>query len=389
MPAILVTDGHLRSSLAVVRSLGRAGYRVFVCSERRHSLAGASRRCAEEVRVPSPLTHADAFVDAIAELTRRWAVAALFPMSEESLLAVLPAAERLNDICVPFPPLESFRKAADKRYVTELATTLGIATPRQVVIEAKATTGERELGALSFPLVVKPSRSVATDGLTAAKVGVEYVDGQRELDAVLSGLPAAAFPVLLQERIRGHGTGVFLLVWNSSVLAQFAHRRIREKPPSGGVSVCSESIPLDPEIVRQSAALLSALNWKGPAMVEFKREDSTGVPYLMEINGRFWGSLQLAVDAGADFPRLLVEAALGHRPAPVTDYRSGVRCRWWWGEVDHLLARLRQRQSQGMREGWRAVRDFLLSGRGARNEVLRADDPWPFVRESVDWLRGR
>src|SRR5678815_1154177 len=101
---------------------------------------------------------------------------------------------------------------------------------------------------------------------------------------------------------------------------RFAHRRIREKPPSGGVSVLSESVAADPETVRKSLALLSALDWNGTAMVEYKQDRVTGQRYLMEINGRFWGSLQLAIDAGVDFPALLVAAALGEHPAPVTQY---------------------------------------------------------------------
>ena len=40
-------------------------------------------------------------------------------------------------------------------------------------------------------------------------------------------------------------------------------------------------------------------------MVEFKLDARDGVAKLMEINGRFWGSLQLAVDAGVDFPAIL------------------------------------------------------------------------------------
>jgi hypothetical protein len=126
-------------------------------------------------------------------------------------------------------------------------------------------------------------------------------------------------------------------------------------------------------------------------MLEFKTDRGTGRPYLMEINGRFWGSLQLAVDAGVDFPTLLVRCALGDRPTR-PGYRVGVRNRWWWGDVDHLLARLRHSPAQlglppGAPSRWQAARDFARLWRpGDRNEVLRLSDPWPFVRETLDWL---
>ena len=145
----------------------------------------------------------------------------------------------------------------------------------------------------------------------------------------------------------------------------------------------------------RSRALLKHFGWTGVAMIEYKIDAATGTPYLMEINGRFWGSLQLAIDAGVDFPRLLLAAAEGQTPAPVVRYRSGVRSRWWWGDVDHLLARLRHSAEElalppDAATRWQTVRDFLKLWRpGDRNEVLRVADPLPFVRETVDWFARR
>ena len=68
------------------------------------------------------------------------------------------------------------------------------------------------------------------------------------------------------------------------------------------MSVYRESVAADPDLVRRSRALLDAFGWCGVAMVEYKLDERTGTPYLMEVNGRFWGSLQLAIDAGVDFP---------------------------------------------------------------------------------------
>lgn len=387
---VLVTDGHLRASLAVVRSLGRAGHRVYVCSPRRRSLAGASRYAVAESCIPSALTDASAFADAVAELTRRWSVSVVLPMSEESLLVLLPRSATLGAVQIPFASLDRFRLSADKQYVLSLAASLGITVPRQIVLAARALGVRVDTGNLRFPVVVKPARSVAGDGAERAKFGVTYADDHAALTTVLSATPSSAFPLLLQERITGPGTGIFFLRWNSRIVAQFAHRRLREKPPSGGVSVCAESVAMDPELARQARTLIEALDWRGPAMVEFKIDRDTGRAYLMEINGRFWGSLQLAIDAGVDFPALLVALATGEPVEPVTSYEIGVRCRWWWGEVDHLISRLGRPTAQyGLNGRWGALKRFLRPERGARNEILRAADPLPFVRESVDWFRGQ
>ena len=387
---VLVTDGHLRSSLAVVRSLGRAGYRVCVCAATQRSLAGASRHVAERAVVPGALAEPQRHADTVAELVRRWSVDLLFPMSEESMLALLPASPRMPGVRIPFASLGAFCRASDKEAVMTLASSLGIAVPEQRKIDSARRLRGLDVSMLGFPLVLKPARSVAGEGADRVKMGVTYADDVASLERQVRAMPAAGFPLLLQRRIEGRGLGIFLLIWEGRVLAQFSHRRIREKPPSGGVSVCAESIAMDDETLAQSRALLEALHWSGPAMVEFKQDRATGRHYLMEINGRFWGSLQLAIDAGVDFPALLAAAALGEPTAPVTHYEVGVCTHWWWGEVDHLIARLRGRaDAPGLGSRAAAVRAFLLPGRDVRNEVLRLDDPRPFVRETLEWLHGR
>jgi predicted ATP-grasp superfamily ATP-dependent carboligase len=132
-------------------------------------------------------------------------------------------------------------------------------------------------------------------------------------------------------------------------------------------------------------------------MVEFKLDERSGVPYLTEINGRLWGSLQLAIDPGVDFPNLLVQCALGMKPEPVTAYRSGVKTRWEWGDVDHLLNVVLHRNDAfgystpvpgASRLG--AFTDFCR-GFSSENfpEVFRHDDPLPFFQDTINRFRGR
>ena len=144
------------------------------------------------------------------------------------------------------------------------------------------------------------------------------VGARWELSAALNRLPREAFPVLIQERIVGAGLGVFLLRHAGRTEAAFAHRRLREKPPSGGVSVLAEAVELPPALLERAERLLDCFGWNGVAMVEFKEDAATGEPVLMEVNGRFWGSLQLAIDSGVDFPSRLVALAAGG-PAGLPD----------------------------------------------------------------------
>jgi predicted ATP-grasp superfamily ATP-dependent carboligase len=196
---------------------------------------------------------------------------------------------------------------------------------------------------------------------------------------------------LVQERIPGHGMGVFVLADRGRIVARFAHRRLREKPPTGGVSVLRESIAVPEPVSAPAERLVEALAWHGVCMIEFRVDARDATPYLMEINPRFWGSLQLAIDAGVDFPLLLYRLASGDPPPPVESYRLGVRCRWLLGDLDHLLIRLRRRQAAAELPPHapglgRAILDFLNPFAG-RLEVERLDDPGPGWLEMRSYLR--
>jgi predicted ATP-grasp superfamily ATP-dependent carboligase len=309
----------------------------------------------------------------------------VLPIAEPSILPILENRGRFEPAVIPFPDHGRFLRLSDKGELMRIAPRFGIAVPAQVRMERAADRLPHSIG---YPVVVKPARSVAGAGDARVKLSVRHAANRAELDRVVRELPAAAFPLLLQERIIGPGVGMFLLRWEGRTLAAMAHRRIREKPPSGGVSVMRETIPAPADLVRRSEQLLDGFGWSGVAMVEYKL-DGAGVPYLMEVNGRLWGSLQLAIDAGVDFPRLLVAAALGEKVDPIFSYRM-VRSRWWWGEVDHLLARWRRRGGagdEGLPSRLRTTVDILRPWhRRCDEEVFRWNDPKPFIRETRDWF---
>jgi predicted ATP-grasp superfamily ATP-dependent carboligase len=191
---------------------------------------------------------------------------------------------------------------------------------------------------------------------------------------------------MLQKFVSGHGAGVFALYDNGKPLVFFAHKRLREKPPGGGVSVLSESTSVDPTLLSHTRSLLDKANWHGIAMVEFKVAPD-GVSYLMEINTRFWGSLQLAVDAGVDFPWLLYQLACGDQPDSIDDYRIGVRLRWWLGDLDSLYLTLRDKQYSKITKLKSILQFFTPSLFKTRHEIFRWNDPAPAWYELKQYLR--
>ena len=392
---ILITDSDTRPALAATRSLGRKGYSVLTAGERSLSLAAKSRYSSQFVKYPGPARDPEGFVSEIVGAVRSLGIDVLLPMTEVTTLLLTEQRSLLPESCsLPFAGASAVAEASDKARVIDVARALGVPVPVTTTIHS-AQEAERLANGLHYPTVIKPARSrVRTDG-GWTNTSVRYANDATDLLAHLRGLRSEFYPILLQERIRGRGIGIFTCYDKGRPVAFFAHRRLREKPPSGGVSVLSESVPLDPQAVGYSTLLLNRLNWHGVAMVEFKQDDRDGTLRLMEINGRFWGSLQLAIDAGVDFPAMLVDVARGLTPQPIESYRLGTRSRWFLGDFDALVATLvRRRRELNLPADFpsrlRLFWEFMhLWGQQMHYEVLTLEDPTPGWVELRRWLSGR
>jgi predicted ATP-grasp superfamily ATP-dependent carboligase len=128
-------------------------------------------------------------------------------------------------------------------------------------------------------------------------------------------------------------------------------------------------------------------------MVEFKIDREGNIARLLEVNARFWGSLQLAIAAGVDFPYLLFRMARGEKLEGPVGYRIGLRSRWELGDLDHLLLRLLKNPTalnlpSGIPSRSMLVKEFLFDffRPSVRNEVLQAGDPSPFLHEMKGYV---
>jgi predicted ATP-grasp superfamily ATP-dependent carboligase len=388
MKQILLLDGQQRSALAVARSLGRRGIDVYVADARTPCLAGVSRYVRSQLRSPDPECDPDRFTSWVYETAANRDLE-VFPVTDTSTMLLLSRSAKPAGVKLLCAPARSYDLLSDKASLLDLAVRAGVRIPQTSVAKG-ADEIEQCLLRARFPLVLKPARSRVLRNGQILKTSVFVAASAHEaLRFVRAQAWIEELPCLLQEYIDGHGAGVFSLYVSGRPIAWFAHRRIREKPPRGGVSVLSESIPVDPFLRTSAQRILDAVSYEGAAMVEF-RIDSSGVAYLMEINARLWGSLQLAVDCGVDFPWLMWQASKGERVDVVERYLVGRRLRWFLGDVDNLLIELGGRGlSQNRRERFRSVWRYAQScvDFGARNEVFRWSDPAPGLFELGQWIR--
>ncbi len=384
---ILVTDTNRGSAICVLRSLGRAGYRVLAVDDQPTSLGFRSRYVYRSFVVPAPRDHPDEFVAAMERIITQEKVDLVIPVTD---LAIQPLAASRDLLAaktrIAMPEDAPLHLVTNKSKTLELAATLGIPVPETRLVHTveEALVAAREWG---WPLVLKPQAShKLEDARGIESFQVTYAENPTDLEHKLARF-AGRCSVLLQRYCPGVGHGVELLMSRGRPLAAFAHRRRREIPLSGGASSYRESVALDPQLLSWSVQLLQKMEWTGLAMVEFKVGPSR--TELMEVNGRIWGSLPLAVASGVDFPallaRLILQGDAGMAPQIDGNYRLGLRCRdlqkdLLW--IAAVLARQRRYDFCRLPTRARALRALLGMGNPQRKfDLLVWDDPLPGLAE--------
>lgn len=329
-PPVLVTDsdtGQSRSALATVRALALAGYQPVVATCARHSLAASSRHCAHRVAIPS--VSSERFTaEVLTELARRPYLCVL-PSSDAVLLSLdQPGRDFLDKeelagraavAGIPFPPHRRFASTADLRASSAY---------------------------LEYPVVIKPP----VNGRTM-QLNVTRVDGPADLER----LPISDEPVLVQPWIDAPMSAVSGVMWRGSLVAFVHQRYLRRWPVQAGVASAAVTVKPDFRLEERLVALLDGFD--GIFQVQFVGR------YLIDLNPRVYGSLPLAVAAGANLPAIFCDLVAG-RTVPRVRGRAGVRYRWVEGDVRHLL-------------------DGLRTGRSGAAEVLAALRPRSDTAHSV------
>ncbi len=380
----IVLDGELKSALAAVRSLGKAGRMVSVGSQRGSAMTGFSRYTHDRFVYPDPKENQDAFVAHIVKAASTFPEPpVLFTFSDATYLTVLAHHKELEQCCkLMLPPMRSVGTAFDKAATYTLARKLGISTISEL----------DSLAVKDFPVVVKPKTSVSwATGVGKFGTAEIVTDAAQFLAAMEQVRQQTGEEPVVQEFITGSEYGVECLAFEGEVSKVFVHKRLRSLSPRGGAATVKMAVLNDPymvAMVQHSKALIAELNWSGPIMVEWKIDDRAKVPKLMEINGRFWGSLPLPERMGLSFVLgydVLARGFAAPKAKPITalttqHFLGDVR--WLWRVLtvnDPLRPLLYPRRIA-------AVGAFLKTTFTVPGDVFSITDPLPFFIEYLDVL---
>ena len=376
MMRILVTYGWCRTAYIAAESLCRAGFEVYTCGSTDLSMARFSRFVRGFDRVPDPFKEPEQYVTEISAIVKRRNIEILLPIHEDAL-AIQTYREILpENLLIACPPRSEISRVLDKYEIIKIADSAQVAVPKTV---APATIAEVDSLAqqLGFPLIIKTRRGNSGKGVfrvnSAEETRQKYSEIVKNFGLANNQLP------ILQEYIEGSVFGSCFLADRGEVKACFLERYLRCKEGGFGTSIWRErcEFPLLHDYTKKMAKML---NWTGIGHFDFMVNPQLSSAYLIEMNPRFWGALNLAVQNGFDFPKGLITMLTKGEPDADSfkPLLHPVASQWIVGEIIAGVAEFR-------RGKWLAplasAGRILFSDRPRTYDDFRWHDPLPLLVE--------
>ena len=277
LPTAIVLGVDTPIGLTVIRELGRRGVPVHGIGRNSDALGRTSRYLSGFSLRPEGPTLAQWLPERIFHTGAR----ALFAIAEDDLVALAALPEEIEGCRILTPRKPQLDLVLDKSRTLALAAGLGIDVPESwqpLAGEDFAQYAET----LTYPVVAKwadppaMARILADHGLPLIKA--EHAASPHALLALLDRYAALREWPIVQPFCSGFGFAQMLHMAGGKPSLMFQHKRIHEWPAEGGFSTLCESVPLRRHThqMERSAALLAAIGWEGPAMVEYRHDPKTG-----------------------------------------------------------------------------------------------------------------
>lgn len=374
MRALILEDGLSRQALAGARGLAAAGWEVGIGSSLARGVAACSRATSHDHRVPGPERDLDGFVAAVNRAIAEVGYDLVFGARDVEVLALSSRRDEIG-AHVPHPPHEHVTRALDKYELAGAARRAGVTAP------ATVPAGARALEESSYPVMVKARLHATLDGAARPPRLESSVAGtQAEAAAAVRAIETAGGEAVLQEAVDGPLMELAIVADRQGQIVAAVQQTVqRTSTREGGVAVRATTVAIDEDLMESVGKLVTELGWWGLTELQFIVPES-GDAHLIDFNGRFYGSMALAIGAGANLPAIWARLASGQPAAPAAPARLGVRYQWVSGDVRRCFA-----EDRGDRA--RTLLDTARWSSGAVKSVLAARDPLPGLRHAA--LDGR
>ena len=388
-PKVLVFGDDTRSFLTCVRSLGRQGIEVHAAPYSLDAPALRSRYIHKVHLLPYYLDGGEKWLQALQALLLAERYDLLLPCEERSILPLfVHQSELTGGALLAIPDAVALDVFFDKLNTRQLAQRCKVTVPDGHVWRDSSSIQQLQ-SEIGFPMVVKHRQSYSLPNLYV-RTQVRILGDHEALAQWFNDNQPIADSVYFEKVVNGIGLGVSVLCHEGHVLQAFEHHRTHEL---AGSSYYRKSMPLDGERLDAVDRMVSAIQYTGLAMFEFKLDTCTGKWALLEINARPWGSLPLPVAWGVDFPYRLYQLLCKHQITPAVQYPTERYNRNLIADIWQIRSLVTYLKDQPVKLSvailrWLAGFSRILILR-EKHDVLVADDPAPAWMEIKQFVMQR
>jgi len=321
----IVTYARSWSSLAAVRSLGKRGLRVFSADTAPLGAATFSKYSYGSFVYPDPFNEkkfVSFLVKKCEEIREKYGGEILIlPIHEETYVLAKHAKKFPKYVNFVFSDFKTLNSVQNKGLLIGLAKKNKVNMPNSYLVKTSRDISKVEKK-IRYPVFIKHFEG-------SGSVGIFKADSVQEYRKILK---KQKFPLVVQEYVAGDDYCCCALFKNGKKIALFNYTAIQTYPVRGGTTVYRKNIS-HPGIDREAMKLLKGTKWTGVAELDFRVDKKTGKAYLIEVNPRFWGGLNQAVESNLDFPYLVWRMAEGHKLEEIKKFDQNVRTRNFAGAL--------------------------------------------------------
>ena len=383
MSDVLLIYGWVRSTYSALRNLTKHSLDVVVSDTSRLGMCQFSRRSSGFKKYTSHYLDEHQFIEDLVKICATSKIRLILPSHNETEI-IARHRQRFPPALVAMVPHESHcRIFNNKAEAYDYVSSLGVPIPRKIHYSDPNSVG--------LLLQEKGLKKTVIKLLTGnSGKGVFYAEDPDDAQIVVKKLideyqlSPDRYPQI-EEYVVGEGYGCSVLYSNGEFIADFAHRRLRDKVATGGTSTFREVADND-GIKSAARTIFDSLGWNGLAMCEFKVCPKTGKYWFIEINPRMWGSISLAIESGVEFPYLAWLSAT-HGVDRAREYHNSCalsstwRARWLLGDLFVILGQLRRLEL-------RSILNSTRRDKADSTDDFFWDDPLVFVGEVLAYLKS-
>lgn len=258
--------------------------------------------CDSAYLLPYPSAGDDALIESLTAIQEQENVDVLIPCLDAELPGMVRLRPLINDLGYKvFMPDQEQLKLRNKDRLNELAEHAGIESPETHSITSAGFFYKCQEKGWQYPFVIK---GLFYDAIIVHNAE-EATEAYRHIAAQWG------FPVLVQKLIKGEE-------YNLSAVGDGEGKMLgavmMKKMATTDKGKAWAGITIDDNTLYDgSAALVKAINWRGPLEVEVVR-DQHGIYQLIEINPRFPAWIYLSAGVNRNLPFTLLQLALGETP---------------------------------------------------------------------------